>query len=187
MGSWRIEVKDQVRKMRENGATFGEIRKIYSTPKSTLSNWCKNLPKPDHLYYKNRTEWLNLIRKKSNEILRNKRNFEVEQIAKRVKAEVDSWSFLGNNTIQKAFLSLLYWAEGQKLPLRGAQVRFANTDPRLILLFLSLLRNCYALDESKLRVRLHLHWYHNVKKIKEFWSKLLDIDESRFLKPILKR
>lgn len=120
-------------------------------------------------------------------MLRNKINSEVEQIAKRVKAEVDSWSFLKNRAAQKAFLSLLYWAEGQKLPLRGAQVRFANTDPRLALLFLTLLRNYYVLDESKLRVRLHLHWYHNVKKTKEFWSKLLDIDELRFIKPRLKR
>lgn len=187
MGQWDLVTKSAVRKMRESGATFGVIRKVYLVPKSTLSNWCRNLPKPDHLYYKNRLEWLIQIRKKSSEVLKNKRNLEVEEIAKRVKGEVDSWDFLENKSIQKAFLSLLYWAEGQKLPLRGGQVRFANTDPRLMLLFLTLLRRCYALDESKLRVRVHLHWYHNAKKVKRFWMELLGMDELQMLKPILKR
>lgn len=184
---WPEEIKTKAKLLRRKGYSFGQLTKEFGVAKSTLSTWFKGFPNPDHLYFINRKQWLNLIRKKSNEVLRNKRNFEVEQIANRVKEEVASWGFLNNKAIQKSFLSLLYWAEGEKLPARGAQVRFANTDPRLALLFLTLLRNCYALDESKIRIALHLHWYHNVKQMRRFWSKLLSVNESRFLKPQLKR
>ncbi len=74
---------------------------------------------------------------------------------------------------------MLYWAEGTKV--RGT-LQFANTDPRLILLFVSLLRLCYKLDESKFRIRLHLHYYHKAREVKNFWSKLLNISTTQFEK-----
>ena len=49
-------------------------------------------------------------------------------------------------------------------------------------LFITLLRECYKIDESKFRVRLHLHFYHREKDVKIFWSQLLKIPESQFTK-----
>lgn len=187
MTRWDKGVKEKVRALRLNGASYTEIRKEIAVPKSTLSNWCSDLPTPDHLYFKNRRQWLRDILKISNRVIKRKREVEVEEIALKAKHEVESWDFLKDKSVQKSFLSMLYWAEGQKLPLRGAPVKFANTDPRLVLLFLTLLRKCYRLNESKLRVRLHLHWYHNIEKSRRFWSKLLDIDESKFAKVYIKR
>ena len=128
-----------------------------------------------------------MIRKRSSEAIKRKRAAEIELIAKKAKQEVNSWKFLKSKATQKGLLSVLYWAEGSKLPLRGTPVKFANTDPRLVLLFITLLRNCYQLDESKLRVQLHLHWYHKAKEVRKFWSELLEIDESRFRKIHLKK
>lgn len=187
MKRWPIELKNQVLQMRRKGATYWEILQKYPIAKSTLSVWCKNLPKPKHLYFENQSLWLAKIRPKSNEVIKNKRRREIEQIAERVKLDVNSWLCLGEVQIQKAMLSLLYWAEGQKLPVMGSPVKFANTDPRLVLLFVKLLRRCYLIDESKLRVKLHLHWYHDIKKTKKFWSDLLQIDEKRFTKTYLKK
>lgn len=181
-----MKIKERVVGMRKKGFTFGQIRKIYLIPKSTLSNWCEDLPKPKHLYYKNRIQWLNLIRKKSVKVNKKKREDKVQRIIEGVKKEVNKWTFLNSKQTQKGFLSLLYWAEGQKLPVKSAPVKFVNTDPKLMLLFLTMLRNCYQLDESKLKARLHLHWYHNEKKVRHFWSKLLDIDESLFTKTYFK-
>lgn len=187
MARWDKDVKEKVRALRLKGASYREIRKEIAVPKSTLSNWCSDLPKPDHLYFKNRRQWLRDILKISNRAIRRKRDIEVKDIAKRIRKEVASWDFLRVKSAQKSLLSVLYWAEGQKLPLRGSPVKFVNTDPRLVLLFLTLLRNCCVIDESKLRVRLHLHWYHEVKKVKKFWSELLGIDESRFMKTYIKQ
>jgi len=66
---------------------------------------------------------------------------------------------------QRALLSFLYWAEGSK----GVGVlNFANIDPQMCLIFIISLRNCYNLDESKFRIRLHLHQYHNEQEAKLF-------------------
>lgn len=183
---WGDEVKNQVKKMRKSGATYGEIMRKYNVPKSTLSGWCRDLPNSEHLYYFDRKKWLDLIRKKSSKMIKEKRNNEVEEIAMRVESEMKNWSVLSLKECQKGLLSLLYWAEGQKLPVRGAPIKFANTDPRLMLLFITLLRNCYDLDEKKFRVRLHLHWYHNKREAKKYWSKLLHICEGQFGKTYVK-
>jgi len=81
---------------------------------------------------------------------------------------------------------MLYWAEGAKHEKVSGLI-FVNTDPKLLELFISLLRNCYELDEKKFRVRLHLHYYHPIKETRQFWSKLLEIPESQFTKTLIKR
>ena len=48
----------------------------------------------------------------------------------------------------------LYAGEGAK---RDGSLRFANTDPRMILFFVTWLRAFYSIDESRLRLRLYLH------------------------------
>lgn len=93
---------------------------------------------------------------------------------------------LSNTIVQKLLLSMLYWAEGSKHE-KVSGVRFVNTDPALALFYLRLLRNCYELDENRLKVRLHLHEYHNQKKAVEFWSKLLKIPKERFGKLYIKK
>ena len=83
--------------------------------------------------------------------IKKKRQEEIDDIVQYAKKEVASWSFLHDKEVQKAFLSLLYWAEGQKLPERGSPVKFANTDPRMILLFVTLLKQCYSIDLKKIK------------------------------------
>ena len=78
---------------------------------------------------------------------------------------------------KRSILATLYWSEGSK---GEGVLDFANTDPQLCLIFTTLLRECYKLDESKFRIRLHLHKYHNDKDLKKYWSKLLKIPTSQF-------
>ena len=184
---WRLETKEKAKALRIGGATYGEIqREIGKVAKSTLCDWLKGIPQPEHESFTDPKSWMAKIRKISTKKIKEKRAGEIEVISKEVKEEMKSWSFLKSIEAQKAFLGLLYWAEGQRRPL-SAPVKFANTDPKLVLLFLAMLRNCYELDESKLRVQLYVHWYHDIPKTKKFWSELLNIDESRFSKVFIKK
>ena len=90
-----------------------------------------------------------------------------KRIAETVQDEVSSWSFLNLKGVQKTILAMLYWAEGQKIPELSTCVKFVNTDPRMILLFITLLRNCYEIE-------------------RKFWSGLLGVDESQFGKIYVK-
>lgn len=112
-----------------------------------------------------------------------KRLNKLKIINDRTKQEIYENNHIKENN--KALLSMLYWAEGSKG--RKDIVTFANTDPQLTKLFIYLLRNSFVLDESKLRVRVHLHYYHNENKVKKFWSKLLRIPISQFGKTYWKK
>ena len=53
--------------------------------------------------------------------------------------------------------------------------------------FIFLFRNSFKLDESKFRVLMHLHKYHNEKTEKDFWSKITKIPQNQFNKTYLKQ
>jgi len=87
--------------------------------------------------------------------------------------------------VSLSLLAMLYWAEGSKDPRSG--LIFVNTDPELMLLFITLLRKCFAIDEKRIHIRLHLHYYHRPKEVIEYWSKLLSVPIEQFGKLYLKR
>jgi len=176
---WKDEIKNRANQLRCIGWSYQQISNELKIPKSTLSTWFKKNPKPKNLYFTNRNEWLEKIRPLAAAANRKKRQKRLEKIALEIKQEVDSWKNLYSLEVQKTMLALLYWAEGSK----GREVvQFANTDPKLALLFITLLRNSFEIDESKIRIRLHLHSYHQEKRVKAFWSKLLEVSETQFNK-----
>ena len=79
--------------------------------------------------------------------------------------------------------SLLYWAEGGKTK-KG--VDFINSDPEMIKVFLRLFRYVFPVNETKLRICVHVHEYHNVKAIINFWSEITGIPPAQFHKPYIK-
>ena len=74
----------------------------------------------------------------------------------------------------------LYAGEGAKTD--GA-VKFANSDPRMIGLFLVWLRRFFSVDESRLRLRLYLHQGLDLQAANDFWSQLTGIPTSQFIAP----
>ncbi len=81
--------------------------------------------------------------------------------------------------------SLLYWCEGSK-PKTMSQLTFTNSDPALTAVYLHSLRQAFSVDETKFRVQLHLHEYHNADQQTQFWSKLTSIPVKQFNRPYLK-
>jgi len=74
--------------------------------------------------------------------------------------------------------------EGRKNYFNG--VAFTNSDPKLVTLFLKLLREGFEIDERKFRVCVHLHGYHNASNQIAFWSRITKIPREQFIKPYLK-
>ena len=86
----------------------------------------------------------------------------------------------------KILLSLLYWCEGCKYPGTN-KVEFVCSDEKMQVTFIKLMRVAFKdeLDETKFRVMLQLHTTHNIDTQINYWSKLLDIPKSQFIKPHL--
>jgi hypothetical protein len=80
---------------------------------------------------------------------------------------------------------MLYWTEGSK-GVR-ASLTFVNTDPLLIHLYIWLLRNCYAIQETRLRIRVHVGESHTHIEVINFWSGLLSVPKSQFGKIYVKK
>jgi len=171
-------------RMRHNDKSYNEINKKTGIPKSTLSYWFKSLS-PSSLQSPEAyaLRW-SKIRQKGADANKDKRRTEIKKIIKQTNDDISDIS-LEDNKILKYIISVLYWAEGAKSPFNCC-VNFANTDPRLSALFITLLRKCFDIDETKIRIRLHLHYYHKINTTKVFWSKLLNVPLMQFNKIYIK-
>lgn len=179
---WPDDIKEKAKILRKQGYSFGQLTKEFGVAKSTLHQWIRGFQRPQKFTRQDRIRWIKEIQPLGSQAQRKKREQMVDQIIQEVKEEVAKFSI--TNDMLKAMLAMLYWSEGSKV--RGT-FSFANTDPRLMLLFITLFRRCYPIKEEKLRVRLHLHWYHREREVRAFWSKLLHVPEKQFHKIYRKR
>ena len=74
----------------------------------------------------------------------------------------------------------LYWGEGDKKS--GNIVAVTNTDPNMLVVMANFYRKYLRLDETKLRVSLFIYKDINQKFAINFWSKLLHVPKSQFIK-----
>lgn len=182
MRKWPEDLRLKARQLRSENRSIGEISRLLEVPKTTLYYWITDLKRPAYITREEKLKHLERIREMGRAALKNLRMKRLKNIQERVQKEVRSCPHY-NKGILKALLAFLYWAEGTKI--RGTLI-FTNTDPDLILLYITLLRKCYAIDENKLRARLHLHHYHNPEESLNFWSKLTGIPKSKFGKIYIK-
>jgi hypothetical protein len=80
---------------------------------------------------------------------------------------------------------MLYWAEGSKK--QPHRVDFANSDPLMIKVFTKFLRQIYRVDESRLRCLVYCYPSHNVNKLTHYWSNLVNIPTSQFIRPFIRK
>ncbi|MEK7506472.1 MAG: hypothetical protein AAB566_00220, partial [Patescibacteria group bacterium] len=177
------KTRAKAEKYRSEGLSYKRIYDLLKIPKSTLSTWFGD-KFPGVFDKEMQREHLTRIRKLALRAKRIKKEQEEKTIRDNINTEITNYP-LKNKGFLKSLLSVLYWAEGAKY--LNSPVIFVNTDPRLAKLFITLIRKCYTIDESKFRVRLHLHYYHSIKNSRWMWSKLLNVPVSRFGKIHIKK
>lgn len=170
------------------GKSYREVREILSIPKSTLSVWCSGRERKP-MSRKELLRHLAQIRVRAAEAIKRKyeqwRNDEYRLVEKMVENEISHFPN-NNKVVLKALIAMLYWAEGAKHE-KVSGLKFANTDPALTLLFITLLRLCCPIDETKFSVGLHVHYYHPIARLKKFWSDLLRVPQKQFIKVYIKK
>ncbi len=178
----RIKLKEKAIELRKKGRTYLEIQKALGVkiPKSTLSNWCSKVKLPKE--YRDRIRKLVLenahkgraIALAVNRIKRKKYLKSVED------RNIHLVKVLKNKDIAKVALAMLYLGEGTKTP--GGSLKFSNSDPFIISLFLTSLRYCYSINERKFRCTLMCRADQDVEKLERFWSKTTNIHPRQFYK-----
>lgn len=86
----------------------------------------------------------------------------------------------------KVIGTMLYWSEGYKSG-KGCTVDLANSDSKMILMFLRFLREVYRIEETKLRILLYCYGDQNKDELIKFWSKLTKIPKNQFSKPYVRK
>lgn len=116
--------------------------------------------------------------------MRIKRENQQEARVKEAIEIIEDLNIKKNKPLLQLTAALLFWCEGGKRQL--GELRLTNSDPKLVGVFLFCLRNGFGIDESKLRICIHLHEYHDELTQKTFWSNVTKVPMSRFHKSYLK-
>ena len=172
--------RTEARVLRRRGHSLGELSRRFDISKSTASLWTSDVI-PSQL-------GIDIIKKK-REASRAKGHAILHEakVARLAKAEAEADAlFAGmtrNRLLDLAILSMIYQCEGTK---DDKGLRFTNSDPNLVKLFLGTFRSSFCIDESRLRVRVHIHDYHNESEILVFWSYVTDIPLAQFYRSFRK-
>ena len=168
MGYRGLEREQQrARELRAEAWTLDEIAAELGVSKSSVSLWVRDVefdPRP------RRT-----ARRRGPNALQRAKAEEIERLL------VEGRERIGRLSERDLLIAgtALYAGEGFKT----RQVGMANTNPAVLRLFVTWLRRCFDIDESRLKVALYLHEGLDLDAATAFWSSLLDIPEERFLKP----
>lgn len=170
--------------LRLRGKTYTEIASKLKVAKSSLSLWLRDLPFPKESTSASKKKYfLKFVQPKGALANHNKKLKMWDELHREAKEEVKILPM--NYDFLRSLLVMLYWAEGSKFDKGG--ISFVNTDPRIASLFITLLRHCYEIDESRLRVRLHLHWYHSITNTRNYWATLLNVPGKQIQKVYIKK
>ena len=101
---------------------------------------------------------------------------EIEEMQRAGREEIGQLSLRDLMLIGVA----LYAGEGSKTP---GEVRFSNSDPRMILLFVTWMQTCFGIGPYEVRFRLYLHQGLDLEAANAFWSELTGIPIARFRAP----
>jgi len=171
--------KEDAIKFRRNGYSYSDILKKIPVSKSTLSVWFNNIDLTDL-----QKKVINEKRLKGSlkgALKRKQARLEiVKNINSKARLEV------GIISSRELFLIgvMLYWAEGSKEKSYkiGSGVRFSNSDPLMIDLFLRWLREICHIGLERLVFELYIHRNsdQNINDAIDYWSKELKIPHSYF-------
>lgn len=174
--------KNSVISLRKEGKTYNEIRAVLNVqiPKSTLSCWCKSTKLTEE-----QKERIGQIIKKNTEKSREAaliaNRAKRKKYLKSVRNRVIYCDYLINDrNVAKIALSMLYLGEGSKNP--KSCMSFGNSNPKIIKIFLHLLRYCYNIDESKFRCTLQCRADQDILKLENYWLQITKIPKPQFYK-----
>jgi len=181
----RIKEKNKVLKLRQKGRSINEIAKKLDVPKSTVSQWCRDVQltqeqierlakRQESGSYKGRMKFLERIRRERME--------EIARLRKEGLKEI------GNLNKRDLFIAgiAMYWSEGYTYP-GGDQVGFTNSDPKMILFILKWLREICKIPVEKLSLQIKINKLHKnrIRDVENYWSKLTKVSLNQFNKTIL--
>lgn len=179
--TYQREIFAKARTIRRLGFSINEIASRLKVSKSTISLWTSNekiTPTGKRRILLRQIR----ARKKAFRTIKMHRDTIRKMIFRRASTIFSKIKL--SSDLNKLLCSIFLWTEGGKSATN--RVSFTNSDPLMVITFLSLFRRSFELDESKLRALVHIHEYHDEQEILDFWSRMTKIPRHQFTKSYLK-
>jgi len=162
------EYKIRSIELRKKGLSYSEILKIVPVAKSTLAVWL-------HSVGLSKKQKRRLTEKKLASALRGAAKRKNQRLALTTSLMEAAQKEIRKISDRELFLigTALYWAEGSKQKDHNvsARVRFSNSDPKMIKLFLLWLDKICGIKSLDIRCDLYIHEKSDIIKAKSFWQK----------------
>ena len=153
----------KIQELRSRGYSVPEISNELNIPKTTVFKYVRDIKiLPEY-----KDAWL------------GKRGGSKKKKLKLIKEATDeAIKFILNPTQRDKilFLSALYWAEGNK-----KDFILSNTDPNLIKVFITALRQVFKVDDERLRISIRIYEDMDKEECLDFWSNIVKIPKEKFL------
>lgn len=171
--------KEKAIKLRKKGLSYREILEEVPVAKSTLSLWLRSVGlskrQKQRLTEKKLAAALRgAMRRRDNRLvitekIKTKARDEIEKISNR-----ELW-LVG---------TALYWGEGTKERSKAVNVRFSNSDPQMIRLFLKWIQKTCRVPKQDIFCEIYLHETAAGRKeeIQRYWSRVTNFSPTQFQK-----
>lgn len=182
----KIEQRAKAIELRIQGFSYREILEIVPVAKSSLSLWLKSV-KLAKSQKQRLTDKKLAGMKRGWESRHNKRVKITQDIKEQAKNDV------GKLTERELWLigTALYWGEGDKEKKHrpGSGVKFSNSDPKMIILFLRWLQEIVKEPKENIYCEIYLHESSKNREIeiKKFWENVTNLPSKFFTKIRWKR
>lgn len=174
----------KIKFLRAKGNTYAEINKTLGIDlaKSTLHWMCRTTPLPPN--YLEKITALNIknlgIARATSLAVRSAKKEELLKNIFKINSPIAKLS--QNTKIAKIILSILCLGEASK-STRGSVFSLGNTDPKVLHLFLDLMKICFSdFNPKKIRCTIQCRADQNIKQLERFWQVTLNIPKSNFYK-----
>ncbi len=166
----KVVERERARELRAESWTLQEIADELGVAKGSVSVWVRDVeftPKPRNRGHSSHRPHPLTVKK------------EAELSSCRAEA-IKLIGALSDRDLEMYCLAL-YAGEGAKAD--GGGIVFANSDTRLIVIFLHWLRSSFEIDETRLRMRLYLHAGLDLDRALDHWVLMTGIPLTQFNTP----
>ncbi len=177
MRSRWYELKETAIELRKTGMSMTVIERRLGIPRSTLSNWFKNVTLTEQ-------QRVRLMKNKQDGWAKARINAVASHRAQKtmrlLQAKQDALETLDKIELTGPVLDLafamLYLGEGAKKDVTS----LASSDPLILKFTLTVLKRNYGISSDMVRCDLHLRMDQNAEELKDYWSQQLGVPLERF-------
>jgi len=169
----KVDEKREARRLRiDEGCSIREIAERVRVSKASVSTWVRDIELTD--------SQIDALRERNPAFNRQFKGQKV--MSDRWKAKREGWRAKGREEADRSNWlhvtgCMLYWAEGSKRNNR-THVEFSNSDASMVKLFLRFLRECFDIQDERVKLEINCHTdICTAQECEEYWLKSLGLSK----------